>query len=308
MKLIEKLFFEGVWECYFRDIQSVSLLDKKAVADNWNKIIVPRRYWCADPFIVNDEKDNYVFCELMDRKISRGLLGIGKLSVNGETKITILADLGCHTSYPNIFTVNGEWFMIPETVDRKSIELYKAKAFPYTWEKVATILNGINAVDTTVFFMNEKMFLFIYDENGVNNKLSIGELDLNTYTVKNIKKVMQYTSKVGRPGGNIVYKDGQMLRPTQYGVNHYGEALIFKNFQYNPENGEYHEEDVMEMRPADIMPEYIAKNFNGLHTYNQVGKYEIIDVHRKNFFIERPLVSLLKKLRIGGYRYYVREK
>lgn len=306
MKLIEKLFFEGVWECYFRDIQSVSLLDKKAVADNWNKIIVPRRYWCADPFIVNDEKDNYVFCELMDRKISRGLLGIGKLSVNGETKITILADLGCHTSYPNIFTVNGEWFMIPETVDRKSIELYKAKVFPYTWEKVATILNGINAVDTTVFFMNEKMFLFIYDENGVNNKLSIGELDLNTYTVKNIKKVMQYTSKVGRPGGNIVYKDGQMLRPTQYGVNHYGEALIFKNFQYNPENGEYHEEDVMEMRPVDIMPEYIAKNLNGLHTYNQVGKYEIIDVHRKNFFIERPLVSLLKKLRIGGYRYYVR--
>ena len=308
MKLIEKLFFEGVWECYFRDIQSVSLLDKKAVADNWNKIIVPRRYWCADPFIVNDEKDNYVFCELMDRKISRGLLGIGKLSVNGETKITILADLGCHTSYPNIFTVNGEWFMIPETVDRKSIELYKAKVFPYTWEKVATILNGINAVDTTVFFMNEKMFLFIYDENGVNNKLSIGELDLNTYTVKNIKKVMQYTSKVGRPGGNIVYKAGQLLRPTQYGVNHYGEALIFKNFQYNPENGEYHEEDVMEMRPVDIMPEYIAKNLNGLHTYNQVGKYEIIDVHRKNFFIERPLVSLLKKLRIGGYRYYVREK
>lgn len=308
MKLIEKLFFEGVWECYFRDIQSVTLLDKKAVADNWNKIIVPRRYWCADPFIVNDEKDNYVFCELMDRKISRGLLGIGKLSANGETKITILADLGCHTSYPNIFTVNGEWFMIPETVDRKNIELYKAKTFPYTWEKVATILSGINAVDTTVFFMNEKMFLFIYDENGVNNKLSIGELDLNTYTVKNIKKVMQYTSKVGRPGGNIVYKDGQMLRPTQYGVNHYGEALIFKNFQYNPENGKYHEEDVMEMRPADIMPEYIAKNFNGLHTYNQVGKYEIIDVHRKNFFIERPLVSLLKKLRIGGYRYYVREK
>ena len=223
-----------------------------------------------------------------------------------KQKLQFLADLGCHTSYPNIFTVNGEWFMIPETVDRKSIELYKAKVFPYTWEKVATILNGINAVDTTVFFMNEKMFLFIYDENGVNNKLSIGELDLNTYTVKNIKKVMQYTSKVGRPGGNIVYKDGQMLRPTQYGVNHYGEALIFKNFQYNPENGEYHEEDVMEMRPVDIMPEYIAKNLNGLHTYNQVGKYEIIDVHRKNFFIERPLVSLLKKLRIGGYRYYVR--
>ena len=54
--MIEKLFFEGVWECYFRDIQSVSLLDKKAVADNWNKIIVPRRYWCADPFIVNDER------------------------------------------------------------------------------------------------------------------------------------------------------------------------------------------------------------------------------------------------------------
>ena len=308
MKLLEKLFFEGVWECYFREIQSDSLIDKKTVVDNWHKIIVPRRYWCADPFIVNDGKDNYIFCELMDRKISRGLLGIGKLSMSGETKVNVLSNLGCHTSYPEMFEYNGEWYMIPETVARKSIELYKATDFPYKWEKVATLLSEVNAADTTVFYMDEKIFLFIYDENGFNNKLSVGELDLNTYTVKNIKKVMQYTSKIGRPGGNIIYKDGQMLRPTQYGVNHYGEALILKKFQYNPENGEYREEDVMEMQPADIMPEYIAKNLNGLHTYNRVGKYEIVDTHRKFFFIERPLVLFLKRFRIGGYRYNVRKK
>lgn len=306
--MLDKLFFEGVWECYFREVQTALVLDGKAVVDNWSKIEVPRRYWCADPFIVNDGQNDYIFCELMDRKVSRGFLGIGKLSSSEKVKISVLADLECHTSYPNVFTANGNWFMIPETVDRRSIELYMATDFPYKWKKVAILLSGVSAVDTTVFFIEERTFLFIYEENGFDNKLSIAELDLNSFTLKKIDKVMQYTSKIGRPGGNVIQRNGQMLRPTQYGVNRYGEALIFKKFWYNPQNEEYYEEDFMKVRPEDIMPEYMAKNLNGLHTYNRNGKYEIIDVHRKVFFIERPFILLLKKCRIGGYKYYVRKK
>lgn len=308
MKLFEKLFFEGVWECYFREIQNDSVLENRIVVNNWRKIMVPRQYWCADPFIVSDGNDVYIFCELLDRKISRGLLGVGKLISGEHVKMCELSDLGCHASYPNIFKQNGKWFMIPETVDRKNIELYEAVEFPFKWEKVSILLSGVNAVDTTVFIMNGRVYLFIYEENGFNNNLSIGELDLNEFTLRNVNKVMHYNGKIGRPGGNVVYISGEMIRPTQFGVNHYGEALIFKRFQYNPQNGVYLEDDLFEVHPSDILPEYIAKKANGLHTYNRMGNYEVIDIHRKAFFIERPFVSLLKKFGIGGYQYYVRKK
>lgn len=306
--MLDKLFFEGVWECYFREIKEKSVLDEKAVAKNWHKLEVPRRYWCADPFVVSDGKDDWVFCELMDRKISRGLLGIGKLSSTTKVEISVLSDLGCHTSYPNVFAANDNWYMIPETVDRRSIELYIATKFPYRWKKVATLLDKVDAVDTTAFFIDRRVFLFIYEEKGFDNKLSVAELDLNSFTLKRIDKAVQYNSKIGRPGGNIIQKNDQMLRPTQYGVNHYGEALVFKKFEYNPQIGDYYEEDTIKICPKDIMPERIAKKSNGMHTYNRNGKYEVIDIHRKAFFIERPFVSLLKKYRVGGFRYYVRKK
>lgn len=308
MEFLSKLFFENIWECYYRKIKNDSFIDRQEIKYDWRKIKVPRRYWCADPFIVSDKGKNYVFCELMDRKISRGLLGIGEISEDKEVKIRILKDLGCHTSYPDVFKVSGMWYMIPETVDRKSIELYKAISFPYEWEKVADLIQEVNAVDTTTFCFNDKVFVFVYEENKTKNILSIAELDLNKLNLKNKQIVMEYKAKIGRPGGKILYRNGRMFRPTQYGVNHYGESLIVKEFLYNGKNFSYTEKDAFKIQSKDIFPEKITNNLIGLHTYNSSDEYEIVDVLKKKFFIERPIVALLKKAKIGGYKYYVRKR
>lgn len=307
MKFLNKLFFEGVWECYYRKKKQDSFIGTNDIKSDWHKIELPRRYWCADPFIVSDKKKNYVFCELMDRKISRGLLGIGEISEDKEVRISILKDLGCHTSYPDVFKVSDKWYMIPETVDRRSIELYRATSFPYEWEKVTDLIHEVNAVDTTAFSFNDKIFVFIYEENKVKNILSVAELDFKEFRLKNKQIIMEYTAKIGRPGGKVLYRNGRMFRPTQYGVNHYGESLIVKEFFYDEQNSNYMEKDAFKIQLKDIFPEKIANSLKGLHTYNCTEEYEIIDVLKKKFFIERPIVALLKKAEIGGYRYYVRE-
>ena len=64
--------------------------------------------------------------------------------------------------------------MISESMENKSIDLYKCREFLDKWEKVKVLMNNINAVDLTLFFYNNKYCLFVNvnrkkgHRNGIN--------------------------------------------------------------------------------------------------------------------------------------------
>lgn len=306
MNILQKLFFEGIWECYYRKTDNSSILMETNRRDDWHRLKVSRRYWCADPFIVENEGVSYVFCEMLDRKISRGLLGLGVLNPKGGTEIRVLDDFGCHASYPDVFHVSGQWYMIPETVDRHTIELYRALSFPYKWEKTGSLCERVNAVDTTAFEYEGSIYLFIYEQNQSENVLSIAKMNVQSCTLDNKQVVFAYKEKIGRPGGKVLHIGSKMCRPTQYGINRYGESLVFKDFRFHMNENFYEEKDVLHIKASDVLPKHISRVAEGMHTYNQSGGYEIIDIFRRKFFLERPIVTLLKKLKIGGYTFYAR--
>lgn len=295
---LKKLLTEGYWESYYRKIS-----DKNPKEDEWHKLVVPSRYWCADPFIVSSDGKKWIFCEILDRKISRGLIGCGELNENGDTEITPILNVGCHTSYPDVFNYKGIWFMIPETVERRTIELYKASDFPYKWEKCNILSENINAVDTTVFEANGRLFVFVYEQNDVENKLSIAELNMDTLKLGNLHQVMQYNQNIGRPGGRVFYKNSKQIRPTQYGITLYGGSLIMKEFSFNPNTFEYKEKDIEHTSAGDILPDCLSKDKIGFHTYNVCEDYEIVDVFKRKVYISRFVTLFLKKFRLFGYRF-----
>ncbi len=292
----KRMFKDTVWDVAYRKVG-----DEKAP---YRVIKTKRRYWCADPFVVDSQSETYLFCEMMDRKESRGKLGFCKLN-DPNPKMEVIGDLGCHTSYPCVFFKNG-WYMIPETVDRKNIELYRAVDFPTKWEKVGELLSNVNAVDTTVFERNGNLAVFIYEytDNGKKAVLSVGDLDVAQCKIVNVKQIKRYESKIGRPAGNTICQDGVMIRPTQYGVNFYGEKIEFLSFDLENEN--YTEEKLFEMTVKDIQLSNTQKKYYGIHTYNASNRYEVVDLLRCKTFPERPLCTVLKKLKLGGYRYYER--
>ena len=67
-----------------------------------------------------------------------------------------------HLSYPYVFHHEGNAYMIPETNKGSSVRLYIAVRFPDRWTWARTLLDGDHYVDTVLFYLNERWWLFTY--------------------------------------------------------------------------------------------------------------------------------------------------
>ena len=48
-----------------------------------------------------------------------------------------------HLSFPFIFKFNNNFYMCPETKEKKEIRIYKCKNFPNQWEFCKTLIDNI---------------------------------------------------------------------------------------------------------------------------------------------------------------------
>lgn len=301
---IKKYFVENKWICLYRCKHAEDSFGAASSGRFWKRVRCESRYWCADPFIVEEHGKYYVFCEMMDLKTSHGVLGLAEISPSGDSYARPIADLGCHVSYPNVFKANDTWYMIPETSGRKTIELYQAIDFPTRWKKQAILAQNLHAVDTTAFEQDGKWYVFIYEPKGANNALSIAELDLGAKRLGPIKKVQQYTCRIGRPAGNVFLHNGNSIRPTQFGVSTYGGKIVFKKFLFNSVSWKYEENDIKEVTPSIVQGLSRLPVAEGCHTYNCVGNVEVMDIKYSHFSLFRPLRILMKYLHLRGYHFY----
>lgn len=304
MRFFKYLFTECGWACFYRRKTTSILSGSLDNGQVFSEILTSCRYWCADPFIVSENGQYYVFCELMDIKTSHGVLGLAKLNPGGKTYANPIVDLTCHVSYPNVFKVKDTWYMIPETSERKMIELYMAVHFPDKWTKVAVLAENITAADTTVFEQEGQLYLFIYEPLHNPDKLHVAELNLQTWQLENKRLVKEYDTRVGRPAGNCWIEDGKYYRPVQSGSQKYGEKMFVYEFQFDTKNGKYTEQQVKELTLAAFAPQLVKSGFSGCHTYNACGDFEIIDTTYARFSLSRPFRLLLKCFKLGGFCFH----
>ena len=85
----------------------------------------------------------------------------------------------------------------------------------------------------------------------------------------------------------------------------YGEKVIFQQFDIMEIDGRiiFTEKNDVELCVDNIGFKNSA-NFKGTHTYNFDSGYEVMDFCKKKFYIERPLQLVMKKFKIGGYRFH----
>lgn len=306
MKLFNKLFFEHGWVCFYRRKKSSVLSNSYSYSysnnQQFKQLITDNRYWCADPFIVREREKYYVFCELMDTKTSHGLIGVAELNPYGKTYVRPIIDLKCHASYPNLFKVQDTWYMIPETSERKTIELYQAVFFPDKWERKSILAENIMSVDTTVFLQDGQHYVFIYEPHHNPDKLSIAKLNVFDGILEDKILVKNYQSRVGRPAGNVWVEKEQYYRPVQSGIKKYGEKMLIYSFQFNKKNKTYieKEEKILSLEDFD---KSLSRYFFGCHTYNSCDDFEVVDTTYVRFSIFRPIRLLLKYFEIGGYKF-----
>jgi hypothetical protein len=233
-------------------------------------------FW-ADPFIIQEKNKKYIFFEELYFKKNRGELKVAELSETLNL-INIQTILQCsyHLSYPNVFFYAGNYYLVPETAENNTIELYKAIEFPHQWQLMHYMMQGIKAYDPTLINYEDRWYLFVtikqHQACSANDALYIFYADspLSQAWQAHSQNPVLVDAASARPAGQFFWQAGKLYRPSQNCAGHYGKAINI-NWVRKLSPSEY-EEILIERHQAEI-----DENLLGMHTWNQLDDIRVID-------------------------------
>ena len=272
---------------------------RKNKDDNFKIIPNPSWGWCADPFLVEYNSEIYIFAEAFLYKSERkGVIVYCKYNGESFTDWTVSMDKHWHLSYPNVFVINNELYLCPESYQNETISLYKLEKLPDKWTRIKVLLDNVKYVDSTFLLYNGNNYMFTFAPKFKNAE---GELLLYKKENDCYRKVTVITTdkKKARPAGNFIIEGGKMFRVAQISGHTYGEGIVFLEIDELSSN--YKEHEIKKIYPSDI-PIENNKKYCGIHTYNQYNEFEVIDLKYKLFsFSEWIARKRIRKVFVEKY-------
>lgn len=239
----------------------------------------PDRFW-ADPHLLMKNDRYYVFLEEFPYKTAQGHISVLEIDQQGRvgTPRKVL-ERPYHLAYPYVFEIGDTIYMIPDTRQNKTIELYRCTEFPDKWEFDSTIMEGVLAVDTTVFNYENRWWLFtnMAMHEGTTNwdELFLFHSDTFPSAKWNPHPLNPVVSDVStsRPAGKILVENGRIYRPSQNCSHRYGYGLnLMEIVTLTPE-------DYEERLATRAEPDW-EKGIVGTHSITNANRLTVIDALR----------------------------
>jgi hypothetical protein len=274
-RIYHKLFWGEQWFLLFNFGSKASNYEK------YSWIMPPRdRFW-ADPHIIKNENTYFIFVEEYIYHKRKAHISVIELSESGKyTEPTTVLEQNYHLSYPFTFRYEGKYYMVPETSENKTIELYECTEFPYQWCFLMNLMHNAVAVDTTLFNYSNLWWMFT-------------AMPEKTEALPKVKLFLYYSMNLfsedwhphpqnpvidefsgPRPAGKIFMKNGKIYRPAQDSSKGYGTG-IFINEITRLSTDEYEE-----IRVESIQPNW-NKKIIGAHTYSMDTPLTILDAYQR---------------------------
>lgn len=279
-KILKKVIFDDpfLWTLLFRispekDFTNFSYKDFRQLKPSKDK------FW-ADPFVVSKDGNYFVFVEEFIYRRNKGHISVLKLNNSGQLlKFNKIIEKPYHMSYPFIFNMDNEFYMIPETGENRTIDLYKCIEFPDKWTFVQNLMNNVNAVDTTLFQYADKWWLFTLIDTMDHHLGGSPELYLfyaddlfsGNWISHPLNPVISDVRNA-RPAGKIFVREDKIFRPSQDCSVRYGQSFSINQIISLSEI-EYKEKPLLKVSPDwnDIL--------KGAHTFNFDDDFTIIDTY-----------------------------
>lgn len=233
----------------------------------------PGHFW-ADPFLIERDNRSYAFFEEYSYQHRRAHISCAEISSTGSfsSPVCCLGDNHHHYSYPHVFRAGCELYMIPESLDSGSVDLYRCEDFPHKWVRETTLLRG-RFVDSTVWQYDDLWWLttttaepdsrsgclLLFYSDSVSGPWHFHPANPISTDVRN-----------ARSGGRVFQEASRLLRPSQDCCGRYGRSLALNEIT------ELSRLRYAERRVITVEPEP-SHGVLGIHTYNWSGNVELID-------------------------------
>lgn len=266
--------------------QWVLLKAEKNPIDHFNKthqsklLYAPAKGFAADPCLVEDKGEKYVFFEeyLDDKK--RGRIVRAKLadleSLGSKAKLTVVLEKEYHLSYPFVFKEADTWYLVPESAENRSLDLYRCTQFPDQWEFVKSLLTDIEAYDATLHQYAGRWWIFVnirpHRSSSPNELLYLFSADsllADQWQAHPANPIINHADKA-RSAGALFEKDGVIYRPSQNCAGSYGRGLNLNAII------EWNEQTYKEISVAQCIPGGRA-SLEGMHSISCLGNTIISD-------------------------------
>lgn len=231
------------------------------------------RLW-ADPFVVTEGQRVFLFVEELVYREGRGTIAVMELRRDGTaTSPRRILERPHHLSYPCVFRWNGDYYMLPETEENATVELYRCRSFPDAWEAAAVLMRGIHAIDATMFEHAGRwwMYLSTAPDGETFDELSLfhSETPLGPWSPHPRNPILSNVVG-GRCAGRPFVRDGRLMRAAQIGARRYGHSIQLREIVTLTVD------ECVEREAETILPNWTS-GLAGAHTYNVEGDVTVID-------------------------------
>ncbi len=241
--------------------------------DGFRWIEAPKGHFWADPFLLEHDGRNWIFFEDYIYAERRGVIACAEIRGDGLliSPTRCMEDPAHHFSYPHVFRDGEELFMIPESRDAATVDLYRCEKFPAKWARQATLLRG-KYVDPTIWRQDGLWWLMVTsadpDARASNLFLFYSDALTGLWHFHPANPISA-DIRTNRGAGKILNDGGRLIRPSQSGSPSYGYSFSFNEItKLSPT--EYEERQLREFKPELIGVE-------AMHTYNWIPGIEVID-------------------------------
>ena len=257
--IFRKMWFREKWFISYSKTLITGVEDSEP--HQFNVLWPPGNFNYADPFLFRSNNASYLFFEKWQSG-HKGSIYCVEIDDNGNaSKPREVLARSYHLSYPFVFEWQGDYYLLPETSDNRSIEVYRATDFPWRWEFASTLLENTPAVDPTIVEHDGKLWLFT---SGVVPGPETNETELSIFYADSLfgkwtphpKNPVVRDVRRARSAGGIFYHDGKLIRPGQDCSEYYGFAISLNRIDVLTET-DYREQTVSSIRP-DWIPDICA--------------------------------------------------
>jgi hypothetical protein len=239
-------------------------------------LVPPKDRDWADPFALERNGRHYVFFEELPYASGKAHISMIEIGPNGRRSPPVrVLERDYHLSYPFLLEHDGALYMIPESAQNRSVELYRCIDFPSRWRLERVLLEGVRCVDATLHRAGDRWWMFA---NAAVGESDYFDDELHLFHAEHLtgdwkphpRNPVKSDPRGARPAGRLYHHGNVLYRPAQICVPRYGAGLSINRVQRLTRQ-EYAEQQVQCILPAE------KDGILGLHTVNRAGALTVVD-------------------------------
>jgi hypothetical protein len=225
----------------------------------------------ADPWLVTSDDGWYLFFEVIQSRPGapndqHGVIGLSTSRDSGLSwnYAGVVLEEQWHLSYPQVFSVDGRYYMVPETQQSGQITLYSTETFPEGWSAASVLMEG-PFTDPTIFEHDGLWWLFAtdsVDEPDDTLRLFFADDLEGPYTEHQRSPIVEGDVSKARSAGPVTADQGGLIRFAMDNSDGYGRAV--RGFLITTLNTEDYDEEEVSTSPL-VTGSGDGWNADGMH-------------------------------------------